>query len=110
MTINTNSYSIILNDEKSMELIVDYKNMALGLEIFNAEKYANAKESAAKKVEEAADMGKINQPIMQKKPINRMKCFLDSKQNSRSTPSMVFSVFRMLGFNNTFVISLRRRW
>ena len=51
---NTDSYSRILNDENSMELIVDYNNMAVGLTMFNAEKDANAKYSAAKKVEEAA--------------------------------------------------------
>ena len=84
--------------------------MAVGLSMLNAEKDANAKDSAAKKVEEAADMAKKNQPRMQKKSINRMKCFLGSKNNSRSTPSMVFSVFRMLGFDNTFVIYLIRRW
>ena len=54
MTGNTNRYSRILNDEKSLELIVDYNDMALGLEMLNAEKDVNAKESAAKKVEEAA--------------------------------------------------------
>ena len=84
--------------------------MAVGLEMLNAEKYANAKESVDKKVEEAADMEKINQKRMQNKPINRMKFFLGSKQNSRSTPSMVFSVCRMLGCDNTFVISLKRSW
>ena len=41
---NTNSYSIILNDKKSMELIVDYNDMDVGLEILNVEKYVNAKE------------------------------------------------------------------
>ena len=58
MTGNTNSYSRILNDEKSMELIVDYNDMAVGLAMLNAEKDANAKESEAKEVEEAADMAK----------------------------------------------------
>ena len=58
ITGTTSSYSRILNDEKSMELIVDYNNMAVGLEMLNAEKDANAKESATKKVEEAADMAK----------------------------------------------------
>ena len=58
MTGNTNSYSRILNNEKSMELIVDYNNMAVGLEMLNAEKYVNAKELAANKVEEAAEMAK----------------------------------------------------
>ena len=58
MTGNTNSYSIILNDEKSMELIVDYNDMAVGLAMLNAEKDVNAKELAAKKVEEAAEMTK----------------------------------------------------
>ena len=41
-----------------MELIVDYNDMAVGLEILNADKYVNAKELAAKKVEEAAEMAK----------------------------------------------------
>ena len=83
--------------------------MAVGLTMLNAEKDANSKELAAKKVEEAADMAKINHPRIQKKQINTMKCFLGSKQKPRSTLSMVFSVYRMLGCDNTFVISLRRR-
>ena len=58
MTGNTNRYSRILNDEKSMELIVDYNDMAVGLAMLNAEKDVNAKELAAKKVEEAAEMTK----------------------------------------------------
>ena len=41
-----------------MKLIVDYKDMDVGLEMLNAEKDANAKESAATKVEEAAEMAK----------------------------------------------------
>ena len=110
MTGNTNSYSRIINYKKSMELIMDYNDMSVGLEMLNAEKDANAKESADKKVEEAAETAKIKQPIIQKKPINRMKFVLVSKQNSRSTPLMVFSVYRMLGCDNTFIISLRRRW
>ena len=43
MTGNTNSYSIILNNKKIMELIVDYNYMDVGLEMLNAEKDANAK-------------------------------------------------------------------
>ena len=58
MTGNTNSYSRILKSEKSMELIVDYNNMAVGLAMLNAENDENAKESEAKKVEEASDMEK----------------------------------------------------
>ena len=54
MTGNTNSYSRILNDKNSTELIVDYNNMAVGLAMLNAEKDVNSKGSAAKKVEEAA--------------------------------------------------------
>ena len=50
MTGNTNSYSIILNDKKSMEVIVDYNYMSVGLELLNMEKETNAKESTAKKV------------------------------------------------------------
>ena len=38
MTGNTNSYSIILNDKKSMEVIVDYNYMSVGLELLNMEK------------------------------------------------------------------------
>ena len=41
-----------------MELIVDYSDMAVVLAVLNADKDANAKESSAKKVEEAADMAK----------------------------------------------------
>ena len=41
-----------------MELIVDYNNMAVGLTMLNAEKYANAKESADKNVEEASETAK----------------------------------------------------
>ena len=37
-----------------MELIVDYNDMDVGLAMLNTEKYVNAKELAAKKVEEAA--------------------------------------------------------
>ena len=55
---NTNSYSRILNDEKSMEIIVDYNDMSVGLEMLNVEKDANAEESAAKKAREAAEMAK----------------------------------------------------
>ena len=110
MNGNTNSYSRILNGEKSMELLVDNNDMAVVLAILNAEKDMNAKELAAKKVEEAVEIKKTKQPIMQKKSINRMKFFLGSKQNSRSMPSMVFSVFRMIGCDNVFVVSLRRRW
>ena len=58
MTWNINSYSRILNNDKSMELIVDYNDMFVGLEMSNAEKYVNAKELAAKKVEEAEEMAK----------------------------------------------------
>ena len=43
MTGNTNVYSRDLNDENSMDLIVDYNDMAVGLEILNAEKDVNAK-------------------------------------------------------------------
>ena len=110
MNGNTNSYSRILNGEKSMELLVDNNDMAVVLAMLNAEKDMNAKELAAKKVEEAVEIKKTKQPIMQKKSINRMKFFLGSNQKSRSTASMVFSVFRMLRCGNTLVISLRRRW
>ena len=41
-----------------MELIVDYNDMAVGLAMLNEEKYLNSKESAAKKVEEAAETAK----------------------------------------------------
>ena len=50
--------SRILNDEKSMELIVNYNDMAVGLATLNAEKDVNAKDYSAKKVEEAAEMAK----------------------------------------------------
>ena len=55
MTGNINSYSKVLNDKKSLELIQGYNDMAVGLAMLNAEKDVNAKESAAKKVEEAAE-------------------------------------------------------
>ena len=55
MTGNTNRYSWILNDEKSIELIVDYNDMAVGLVILNTEKYSNVKELEDKNMEEAAD-------------------------------------------------------
>ena len=58
MTGNTNSYSRILNDKNSIELIVDYNYMAVGLTMLNAEKDANAKELADKKAEEAENMAK----------------------------------------------------
>ena len=58
MAANINSYSRILNDEKSMELILGYNDMAVGLAMLNAEKDANTKESAAKRVEEATNMTK----------------------------------------------------
>ena len=58
MTGNTNRYSRILNDRKSMELIADYNDMDVGLALLNAEKDVNTKELAAKKLEEAADMAK----------------------------------------------------
>ena len=58
VTGNTNIYSRILNNEKSMELLVDYNDLALGLAMLNTEKYANTKESAAKKVGEAANTAK----------------------------------------------------
>ena len=58
MTGNTNSYSIILNNDNSMKLIVDYNDMDVGLAMLNSQKDANAKESEAKKVKEAADMAK----------------------------------------------------
>ena len=43
MTGNINSYSRTLNDEKSMELIVDYNDMAVGLAMLNADKDENTK-------------------------------------------------------------------
>ena len=58
MTGNTNSYSRILNYKKSMELILDYNDMSVGLAMLNAEKETNAKESEAKKVEETVEMAK----------------------------------------------------
>ena len=58
MTGNTNSYSRILNNENIMELIVDYNDMAVELAMMNVERDENAKESAAKKVEEAGGMEK----------------------------------------------------
>ena len=66
MTGNTNSHSRTLNDEKSMELILDYNNMTKGLAMLNSEKEENSKESAAKKVEKASEMAKIKQPRIQK--------------------------------------------
>ena len=44
MTGNTNRYSRILNNKKSMKLFVDYNNIAVELAMLNAEKYANTKE------------------------------------------------------------------
>ena len=42
MTGNTNSYSRIINNNKSMELIVDYNDMAVGVAMSNTEKDMNA--------------------------------------------------------------------
>ena len=54
MTGNNTIYSRILNNEKNMELIVDYNDMAVELATLNAEKGANAKYLSDEKVEEAA--------------------------------------------------------
>ena len=58
MTRDTNIYSRILNDENSMELIVDYNDMAVGLEMLNAKKDVNANLSASKKMEQTIEMAK----------------------------------------------------
>ena len=58
MTGNINSYSRTLNNEKSMELIVDYNDMAVGLAMLNADKDANVKDLAANKMEETTEMKK----------------------------------------------------
>ena len=42
-----------MNDEKGRENIQDYNDMAVGLVMMNAEKYAKKKYSTAKRVEEA---------------------------------------------------------
>ena len=54
MTGNIKSYSRILNDQKGSEKIQNYNNMALGLEMMNADKDSKTKDSAAKRVQEAA--------------------------------------------------------
>ena len=55
VTGNVNSYSRILNDEKNLEKFKDYTELAVGLGMLNAEKDEKSKETAAKKVQEAAD-------------------------------------------------------
>lgn len=84
--------------------------MAVGLAMLNAEKDVNAKESAAKKVEEAAEKVKKTQPRMSKNTIGGVNCFLGFNQNSRNTPLMKFLVCQIFGCDNIFVISFRRRW
>ena len=54
LTGNTNSYSIILNDEKSLGKFQDYNDLSVGLAMLNTEKDVKVKEAAAKKVLEAA--------------------------------------------------------
>ena len=54
MTGNINSCSKVLKNNKCLKLIQDYNDMTVGLEMLNVEKDVNAKESQAKKVEEAA--------------------------------------------------------
>ena len=55
VTGNVNSYSRILNAEKNLEKFKDYTELAVGLGMLNAEKDEKSKETAAKKVQEAAD-------------------------------------------------------
>ena len=54
VTHNINSYSRIMNDKRGMENIQDYNDMAVGLAKMNAEKDAKTKDSAEKRVEDAA--------------------------------------------------------
>ena len=55
VTENVNSYYIILNDEKSLGKFQDYNDMSVGMAMLNAEKDVKMKETAAKKVLQAAD-------------------------------------------------------
>ena len=50
MTGNIKSYSRIMNDKKGPEKIQDYNNMAVGLEMMNADKDTKTKDSAEKRV------------------------------------------------------------
>ena len=61
MTGNIKSYSRILNDQKGPEKIKNYNNMAVGLEMMNADKDAKTKDSAANRVEEAARTAQIKE-------------------------------------------------
>ena len=110
MTGNTNSYSIILNDEKSMELIVNYNDMTVGLAMSNAEKYVNTKELEAKKVEEAAEMAKNKaaKNIEEKNKQNEILPGFQAEPQKHAIDGIIS--FRMFGCDNTFIISFRRRW
>ena len=99
MTGITKSYSTILKDKKSMELIVDYNNMAVWLTMMNAKKDVNDNELAAKKVEKATEM-KNNKAAKNEEETNRQNEMISGLQ----------AVCRMLGCDNVFVITLRRRW
>ena len=55
VTGNVNSYSIIMNYEKSMKNSKTNNDLSVGLEMLNAQKAVKTKETAAKKVLEATD-------------------------------------------------------
>lgn len=55
ITGNINSYSRILNNDKSMEMVQDYNGLAASMAMMNAEKDEIKAKSAAKKAEEAAE-------------------------------------------------------
>lgn len=58
MTGNIASFSAILNDPKKLELIEDYNDVAVSLEMYNAEKEVMAEASKKKKSNEAAEKAK----------------------------------------------------
>ena len=79
MTRDTNIYSRILNDENSMELIVDYNDMAVGLAMLNAKKDVNANLSASKKMEETIEMAKNKATKNAEETNKQIKYFLGFK-------------------------------
>ena len=55
VTGNVNSYSIILNDEKSLVKFQYYNYLSVGMAILNTEKVVRKNETSSKKVMEASD-------------------------------------------------------
>jgi hypothetical protein len=70
ITGNINSYSRILNDAGSMEMMQDYNGLAASLAMMNSEKDEIKAKSAAKKAEEAAESA-------------RKKAETEAKENSK---------------------------